>query len=184
MCVLPTPLGPSRIAERPLEEVIDWCAQACVWCGAAADWRPWAGDRRSLTVSWRREPDGSWKRCPRRKCGSAGLRPQCPRPAQTSSADCTGGSLRPFVGSPRVGFGHAARRTAIRMPADTGTAVRAADNEPAPGHMGRRLFPCRETRGDRGVLHDLHLVPGELREGEAETYVGFAVERAVLPAGC
>lgn len=51
-----------RLAERPLEEVIDWCAQACVWYGVAADWRPWAGDRRSLTVSWRRQPDGTWKR--------------------------------------------------------------------------------------------------------------------------
>ena len=39
--VLVGDLDDMRLAERPLEEVIDWCAQSCVWYGAAADWRPW-----------------------------------------------------------------------------------------------------------------------------------------------
>lgn len=54
---------------------------------------------------------------------------------------------------------------------------------PVVARMLRRSTPCGIPQHRRGVGDDLHLVPGEFLEDEAEGHVGRAVERPVRASG-
>ena len=79
----------------------------------------------------------------------------------------------------------AAAGPAIRMPgagdANGGCAApRGGPAEPGPAARAAALLPRREA-GDVGrVRYHLHLVAGQVREGEAQRHVGLAVERPVV----